>query len=104
MWQGDLETDVPCQWRGADEEMASPRAHSVYVSMTTEGDGGTERETERLSGRVGRKRGGAAVGEGEGRRRRWQWRVVKREINQVKAICGNGCCSVIRNPVTQQLL
>lgn len=29
---------------------------------------------------------------------------VKGEINQVKAICGNGCCSVIRNPVTQQLL
>lgn len=34
----------------------------------------------------------------------WGGGVVKEEINLVKAICGNGCCSVIRNPVTQRLL
>lgn len=56
-----------------------------------------EREAECLNCDTGRKEGGAAVGEG------W-WRAVKGEINQVKAICGNACCSVIKNPVTQRLV
>lgn len=82
----------------------SRNAHSVYDDRGRgrQRENETEGETECLTGDVGRKRGGAAVG-GGGRRGCWWW-VVKREINQVKAICGNGCCSVIRNPVTQQLL
>lgn len=70
------------------------RVHAVYLSVRTEGG----RESGCLTGDVG----------GRKEKRLWVrvalWRVVKGEINQVRAICGNGCCSVIRNPITQQLL
>lgn len=62
MWQGDLETDVPCQWRGAEEEMV-PHVHTVYICVYEDRrERETERETERLSGDVGEEEGGAAVG------------------------------------------
>lgn len=96
LWQRDLETDVSCHWHGADGEMVS-RVHALYLSV------GTDR---REGGRVDawlemleeERRSGGGCG--------WRWlrRVVKGEINQVRAICGNGCCSVIRNPITQKLL
>lgn len=54
-------------------------------------------DTECLNGDVGRREEGCLwVGGGVGG--------AKGEINQVKAIRGNGCCSAIRKPVTQQLL
>ena len=86
MWQGDLETDVPCHWHGAEEEMVS-HVHKVYVSIRTEGEG--DREIECLNGNVGRKKeeqqwvggGSGGGGGGGGCKRRnkssqsnsWQW-------------------------------
>lgn len=67
LWQRDLETDVPCHWHGADEEMVS-RVHTVYVSMKTEGEGDWMlgwwcwEEERRSSGGCGW----------------WWWRVVKK--------------------------
>lgn len=96
VWQGDLETDVPCHWHGTENEMVSC-VHTVYISMKTKGEKDRERNCM-LELRVRRRSSG-------GWWRWWgRWGAVKGEINQVKAICGNGCCSVIRNPVTQQLL
>lgn len=34
VWQRDLETDVPCHWRGAGEDMV-PHMHTVCVSLRT---------------------------------------------------------------------
>lgn len=31
VWQGDLETDVLCHWRGAEEEMVSPCAQYMCL-------------------------------------------------------------------------
>ena len=53
MWQGDLETDVPCHWHGAEEELLS-RTNTVYVSMKKKRE--TKRETECLNGNVGRRK------------------------------------------------
>lgn len=97
LWQRDLETDVSCHWHGADEEMVS-HAHAVYLSARTEGGREGGRVDAWLEMLEEERRSGGGCG--------WRrlWRVVKGEINQVRAICGNGCCSVIRNPITQQLL
>lgn len=97
LWQRDLETDVSCHWHGSDEEMVS-LVHAVYLSVRTEGGREGGRVDAWLEMLVEERRRG-----GGGWRRRLWW-VVKGEINQVRAICGNGCCSVIRNPITQQLL
>lgn len=43
VWQGDLETDVPCHWHDAVEEMASRvRTQYICVSTKTEGEGDRE--------------------------------------------------------------
>lgn len=97
LWQRDLETDVSCHWHGADEEMVS-RVQAVYLSVRTEGGREGGRVDAWLEMLEEERRSGGGFGW------RWLWRVVKGEINQVRAICGNGCCSVIRNPITQQLL
>lgn len=82
LWQRDLETDVSCHWRGADEEMVS-RLHALYLSLRTEGGGrsgcltgdvgGRKEERWRVRVRV------AAAAEGCKRRNKssqsnlWQW-------------------------------
>lgn len=58
VWQGDLETDVLCHWRGAEEEMLS-NLHTVYASIKTERRG---RQREKWCARTatlgGRRRSG----------------------------------------------
>lgn len=74
------------------------RVHPVYLSVRTEEgrEGGRVDASLEMLEEERRSGGGCKW---------WRlWRVVKGEINQVRAICGNGCCSVIRNPITQQLL
>lgn len=90
MWQRDLETDVPCHWRDADGEMVP----DVHTDMSTQTEGERDRVLELRYWEEERRSSGG-----------WGWwRAVKGEINQVKAICGNACCSVIKNPVTQRLV
>ena len=70
VWQGDLETDVPCHWHGADEEMVS---HVRTVICVCE-DGGRDRQREKLNAWL------AMLG---GRKEEQQWVVVM--------VAGGGC-------------
>lgn len=63
VWQGDLETDVPCHWHGADEEMVS---HEHTVICVYE-DRGRDRQREKLNAWL------AMLG---GRKEEQQWVVV----------------------------